>query len=516
MILNGASQSTVERYIWLLGQASELEAGWRAVKDYRAYYAGDHPVYLTPRQEEFLGPLLTHAEHTVAFNVTRAVVDTLRERLCVEGFTGNDAAGETLAEKCAEWWRMATMDKQQITVHRRALRDGATYLILAWDDERSAPVWVPNHKFDGVEGVTLQKDVDTGKVTIALKYWSVNDPLSERHGQKRRTVYLPDRILKYKEAPRGQYGWELIDADEGEAVQWWTDTLAPGGKPLGVACVEFANPGGVSEIESLIGLQNALNKVVLDLLAAGDATGFQLLSITYPGPLPAAPVGDEDATSDDLQIAPGRVTELGDGATMQAIPPGDLSQLIATIRTLVAAMGATSRTPQYYLWPQGGADVPSGEALKQLESALIARATERTILFGDAWVEAMRLGARLYNAMGYSDVDAEGQLETNWGSVEVRNDFIDMQVAEGHQRLGVPQEVLWERKLGYSPDDVNEFKRMAAQDRARQLTDVLTSLGGANGNGANGNNRAATSGVSGNGAVGRANGESNQNGAARG
>lgn len=503
MILNGASSQTVERYIWLLGQASELQAGWRAVKDYRDYYSGEHPVFLTERQEEFMGPLLTHAEHTVAFNMCRAVVDTLRERLKVEGFTGKDATGETLAAKLAEWWRGAKMDAQQITVHRRALRDGATYLILAWDETRKQPLWVPNHKYDGTEGVTYQKDADTGAATMAIKYWSVNDPLSERHGQKRRTVYLPDRIMRYKEDPKGLYGWSLIDATEGQPVQWWTDTLQAGGKPLGVACIEFANPGGVSELESLIGLQNALNKVVLDLLAAGDATGFQLLSITYPGPLPASPVDDEDATSDDLQIAPGRVTELGDGATLQAIPPGDLSQLIETIRTLVAAMGATSRTPQYYLWPQGGSDVPSGEALKQLESALIARATERTALFGDAWVEAMRLGARLYNAMGYSDVDAEADIETNWGSVEVRNEFIDMQVAEGHQRLGVPQEVLWERKLGYTPDDVKEFKRMAAREQQKRLSMVL---GGLNGS--------VTEETSGNGGGGPANGGGSANGGA--
>lgn len=476
MILNGASQQTVERYIWLLGQADTLQRGWRAVKDYRNYYGGDHPVFLTERQEEFLGPLLTEAEHTVAFNICKAVVDTLRERLKVEGFTGKDAAGEALAEKLSEWWRVAKMDLHQITVHRRALRDGATYLIAAWDEDNKAPLWVPNRKYDGTEGVTYFKDPDTGKPSMAIKYWSVSDPLSEDHGEKRRTVYLPDRILRYEEDPRGPYGWSLISPDEGQPLQWWTDTLAPDGQPLGVACVEFANPGGVSEIEDLIGLQNGLNKALLDLIAAADATGFQLLTISYKEGPTSSPVDDEEATSDDLPMAPGRILELFNEATMSAIPPGDLSQLIETIRTLVSAMSAISRTPSYYLWPQGGSDVPSGEALKQLESALVARAGERCTLFGDAWVEAMRLGARLYRAMGYSDVDPAGQIETNWGSVEVRNEFVNAQIATQHQTLGVPQEVLWERLLGYTPDDVKAFKRMAAREQAKRLSMVLGGL----------------------------------------
>ena len=34
-------------------------------------------------------------------------------------------------------------------------------------------------------------------------------------------------------------------------------------------------------------------------------------------------------------------------------------------------MAGVTRTPQYYLRPQGGGDVPSGESLKQLESGLV-------------------------------------------------------------------------------------------------------------------------------------------------
>ena len=277
MILNGASQATVERYIFLQAQSAELQQRWNAVRDYRDYYGGDHPVFLTDRQQEYLGPLMTRAEHTVAFNVCKAVVDTLRERIKVEGFTGKGAAGEALAEKAAEWFRDAQMDVQQITIHRRTGRDGNGYVIVDWDAEGEHPRWVPGRAYDGREGITYHIDPDTNQPIMAIKYWTVTNPLGVNHGEKRRTVYLPDRILRQREDPKGEYGWGPIDPIEGKPLQWWVNPMPVDGfepdasaEPLGVACVQWQTPGGVSDIEDLIGLQNGINKTMLDLLAAGS------------------------------------------------------------------------------------------------------------------------------------------------------------------------------------------------------------------------------------------------------
>lgn len=466
----------LERYIALLGEADKLETRWQATRDYRAYYAGDQETYLTPRQREYLGPLITEADHGCGFNVCKPVVDTLRERCKLRGYTGSDAAGKALAAKLADWLERAHMDAQQITVHRRALRDGVGYVVVGWDAEDKRPTWTPNRAYDGDVGVTYHSDPETGAPVLACKYWRVSDPLSEQHRQRRRTVYLPDRILRFKEDAAGQYGWTPLEPREGLAVQWWTDTMQEGGQPLGVACIEFPNPGHVSELADIMGPQNALNKTYLDLQAAADATGFQIITISYPGPAGAAPVDDEDATDDDLSIAPGRALELFDGATAGTLPPGDLAQLIQTLHTNVAVVAAISRTPQYYLWPYGGSDVPSGEALKQLESALEARATERTKLWGPAWVTAARIGARLYRAMGYTDVEPEAGLHAEWDAVSVRNEFIQGQVAEIHQRLGIPQEVLWVRQLGYSQEDAEQFKALLLEAQRAQVATTAQAL----------------------------------------
>jgi hypothetical protein len=91
-------------------------------------------------------------------------------------------------------------------------------------------------------------------------------------------------------------------------------------------------------------------------------------------------------------------------------------------------------------------------------------------------VEAMHMAARYYCAMGYTDVDPEAAIKTNWASPEVRNQQTDAATAQIEAALGVPQEALWALRLGYGPEQIEEFKRMKARADAASLTNVLTSL----------------------------------------
>ena len=500
------SQRNMEKFIWLQAQAANLAATWQAVKDYRAYYDGDHPVFLSARQQEYLGDLLTKASHTVCFNVCRLVVDILRERLKVIGFESDDPA---LALWVADLWNRAKLDIEQVTLHRRALRDGASYLIVGWDAETGWPTLTANRRYDGDNGTTYYVDDETTKPRAAVKYWAVSDPLTKKFGQKRRTLFYADRIIRQQEDVRGEFGWTPIAADEGPALQFWTATLNEGGKPLGLAAIEFQNPGKISELEDVIGLQNAVNKALLDLLAAADLTGFQMYAVSYPGPAGAAPTNDDEATDDDIQIAPGRLLELFEGATMNAIRAGDLKQLIETLQTIIGAIGKTTRTPQYYLWQSGnwGDDVPSGEALKQMESGLVARAHERIVQFGDAWVQAIRVAARLHNAMGGTPtLNAEASLSPVWASAEVRNELLISQEAQNHATLGVPQEFLWRNKLGYTAVQVKEMKQLRAAEQAEQLANIVMGLAT--------NGQQNPGGAGGNGAFGRPNSRLSDNGGA--
>lgn len=478
MILNGASAQTVEKFIALQAEATRLTDAWARLADYRDYYAGRHPVQLTARQKEFLGPILTQGDdYAFAFNLCRVVIDTLAERLKLEGFTGQDAAGKALAEKLADWWERGDCDVKQHRTHTHALRDGRAYNVIRWDAEQGIPTFEAELAFDGDTGITAHRDLN-GQIDLAVRYWRVDDITSERHLQRRRNIYRPGVILHQQEDAKGNYGWGPISPADGPAVEYWTDTLTADGAPLGIPVIEFANADAASEIAQIIGPQNGLNKLTLDLLAAGDTTGFQMLAVQYrEGVFPSATPTDDDATTnDDLRIGPGRAIELWDGTTITAIPAGDIGQLIASIRFVVNLLAGISRTPQYTLMPVGGSDVPSGEALKQLESGLVSRAEQRTRMFGNPWVRTARQMARLYRAMGARDVDAEAAIKANWASTEIRYELYNAQVAQAEMAVGVPAEALWELRLGYSPDEIKRFKTAAAAADNRRLAAVLGAL----------------------------------------
>lgn len=454
----------------------------------RAYYDGDHPVMLTERQQEFLGPLLDpKAPFPFAHNHVKSIIDTLRERLSVTGINIDGVAeddttspGAVVQQAMWEWWTKARLDSEQIRLYRRALRDGLTYIMVDFDPANMRPRFTLHHVDAGERepGIVLHRDPsDANNVLYATRYFTEFDPLEPgKTGVKRKTVYLPDQIRKYKQA---RNGWEPV-RDAGDAT-WpipWTDRT---GAPLGIPVIEFANPGG-SEVEQIIGLQNALNKAWLDLIAAADTSGFPLVVFDYQedmGQL-SAPTDDADHKgSDEIRLSPARVIEVIK-TNVQRLEAADMSQMIAVIDRIEQAISGVSRTPSYYLRPVGGSDVPSGEALKQLESGLVRRAEERQLVFGQSWEDVFALAYRIHQAFGPSLPEVEDMtINVTWADANVRNELAEAQTAEAHQRLGVPQSTLW-RRIGYTPEEVEQFQQEArqamAQETATRTSAVMAAL----------------------------------------
>jgi hypothetical protein len=243
-----------------------------------------------------------------------------------------------------------------------------------------------------------------------------------------------------------------------------------------VAVVEFANPGG-SEIAQVIGLQNAVNKSWLDLMAAADASGFPVLALEYPQGAPVVADDDPDSALDDLRIAPGRAIEVS-GGSAKRIDAANLQPMIDTVWALVAAIAGVTRTPQYYLRPQGGSDVPSGESLKQLESGLVGRALKRQNVFGQSWADVVTLALRVNETFGAGlSMDTTASVTTKWQDAETRNELSMAQVAEAHKRLGVPDEQIW-MLLGYTPEEIAQFRDVQRANDAAKVAAIAQQLQG--------------------------------------
>lgn len=487
MAIDKLTPEQLDRYIHMQSIVERQQAAAEKTRALRAYYGGEHPIMLTDRQREFLGPLVGKrqnvndpatytADFTFAHNLLGAVVDTLSERLSVTGFTVNGASmddeenGEQ-ARALWDWWKRARMDLIEQELYVAALRDGKGYLIV--DPATGDPRCVRHDLDDGKTGIMLHRDPeDASHVLYATRYFWTFDPLRPgQTGIERKTVYLPGEVRKYQRRGMGQWVAVMDDGDPSWPLPW-----ADAAGPLGVAVTEFANPGG-AEIERVIGLQNALNKSWLDLIAAADMTGFQIYASEYSDPN-YMPVAESDAGiegRDEMVIAPGRMIEIG-GGTFKAIPPADLTPLLDVIGNLTTAIAGVSRTPQYLLRPVGGSDVPSGEALKQTESGLVARAVKRQRVWGQAWEDVLRLVIRVAAAYGPGlGVDADAQIEVQWADPNTRNELSTAQTAQIHKALGVPDVQIWQM-LEYTPAQIEKFQAAANAAKAAQVAGIAAAL----------------------------------------
>lgn len=484
--LDRLTPEQLDRFLHLQAIVDRQQEAAAKVRAARAYYDGDHPVMLTERQKEYLGPLLTEGDFDFAHNVVKVVVDVVRERLAVDGFTvnGKDAGDETDSDPAAataallwQWWADWRMDSQQIRLYRRTLRDGKSYVMVDYDAENQRPRASLHEVDDYTTGITFHRDPsDANQVLFASRYFYTFDPLRPgATGSERKTVYLPGEIRKYVRDVNAVGTWRAI-LDDGDTA-WplpWVDRM---GKPLGIAVVEFQDPD-LGLVAGIIGLQNALNKSWLDLLAAADTAGFPVLALEYKDRVPS-PAGVEDDEgilgTDEFRVAPGRALEVF-GATVKRIEGANMGEMIQTIWSIVSALAVVSRLPQHDLKPQQGVDVPSGEALKQLESGLVKKAKERQLAFGQSWADVMALALRVQAAFGEQPpVLKRTNIGVQWRDANTRMEKAEAEIAKIHKDLGVPDDAVW-RQAGYSPEQVARFKQDARLDRAADVASIAGAL----------------------------------------
>lgn len=503
--LSKLTPAQLDKFIHIQSILAGQKEAAALVNTLRDYYDGYHPIYLSDRQKEYLEPALkakrnggesgdvraslTSGDFTFSQNTVKSIVDTLRERLSVSGFTVNGEGiggveGEaTPAQQVAalmwSWWEENRLDAQQIRLHRRAIRDGKSYVMVDYDAENQRPRITLHPVDDGRTGITCHRDPEMpDKILLMNKHWYTYDPLKAGEtGDRRKNTYLPGEIRKYVQ---GRGDWLRMDGNEapldaGDTV-WPTPWTDGAGEPLGITIFEFENPGG-SEVAQIIGLQNALNKSWLDLLAAADAAGFPVLVIEYEqnASFPVAR-DDEDIDGDDeFVMAPGRALEI-DGGRAHRLEIADLKQLIDTIHLIVETIAGISRTPVYQLRPGGGSENVSGETLKMLDSGLVKRAEERQLIFGQAWSDVMEMAYKVARAFGPELPEVKNlRVQTLWSDAQSRNEKNMAETAEIFKRLNVPDEKLW-AMIGFTPEDIARFKAMMRSDQAATVAAVASAL----------------------------------------
>lgn len=441
----------------LLNEEIDRQALYRA---YREYYDGQHDTQLSERQRQYLSLKMGEEFRS---NYCPIIVDALVERLKVTGFQCDGQA-----EQLWQWWTRARMDGVQGAVHLAAARDGDAYLFVGWDNDEQHPTFTFEQALCDGEGVQVVYSDERNVPVLATKRWAMRTG-GKVGKQRRMNVYYPDRIERYlSDSDTFEGNWQPY-AEEGKApVEPW---LYRDGTPLGLPVIHFRNKDtgynyGASELRDVVPLQNALNKTIIDLLAAADTTAFRIFYM----------LGDDPS---NLSVAPGswvystRPPSGENGASIGVIPGENLGNMIALIDALAIEIARVTRTPVSYFQVSG--QRPAEGTLKQEESGLVGKVKDRQTTFGNCWEDAMYLARRLANTYGNAGMDETVPISTLWADAETRNDKALLEGLQIKAMLGVPQETIW-AEMGYDAQQIETMKeqrRAAETERATLGSELL-------------------------------------------
>lgn len=403
-----------------------------AVKEFRAYAEGIQAATLTIDQRRAAGAL---CPHPLVDNVCDLVLATAAARLVFTGYRVDDPA---VQDGLDSFVVKNHLTDSQADVHYRTLRDGNHYLGLSWVPERQqptavaspedAPVILPDggvvlpvnaippqtvalgrvqvhHEpaWDGETGTFVGYDA-FGQPAWAVKDFVqlLGDPPKPR---QRRIVYFPDHLMRFIKDGDGWQPFTLPgETAASNGVIPWTKR---DGRPLGIPIVHFASarygwsPYGVSSLDGVLGLQDALNAALFDYALAAKLTAFPMLKVRGIDPGSAA-----------VQVGPGRVVGSSSAdSDVAMMAPGDLAQLKEVHASILAIIARNTATPLHLI---AAAAWPSGEAIRQANASGIRKAYELGATVGPAWATLAHRATEMVNAFGAGALDEDALITTRF------------------------------------------------------------------------------------------------------
>ena len=433
-------------------QASEELTRQAEIVEARAFFEGDHDVKLTARQLEFLG---ISAEDDFSLNMARNVVTAVEDRLIITGMqTAETGEAQPVADWAWEVWQRNRGDALQSLVHEGTPRDGEYFAIVDWEERRGIPRFYLHPRYAGPEaggdGFGMKAHYapgDTARQSLlyASKRWTETVGSGDkRETRQRLTLYYPDRVEKY--VADGE-GWKKT-RDEG-------DTAWP--IPLEFNIVaHFKNRADLrSDLASAIPIQRAMNKSVIDLLAAADMTGFGIYFAS--GFLPTT---DGLPLKTDLSnapvISPGQVVAtLKENARFGKTDGSDPTPLINLVQSYLMWLAMATNTPlsRFSLTKQ----VMSEGSQKESNEAFFAKIRKRQTTIGNGWEDAFDIGRKWANLRGGMSLSEAVDITPQWEPVQARSQQERYEEWRVKRELGVPLEMLWQ-EIGYTPEQIAEMK----------------------------------------------------------
>ncbi|HMQ05315.1 MAG TPA: phage portal protein [Pyrinomonadaceae bacterium] len=407
---------------------------------YERYYLGNHELsFATDKFANAFGSQFRE----FAMNLCPAVCDAVKDKLKIARFavsssnrdssapkstTSLTADSDEISTRLERVWHANRMPLRSGEVHKEALKNGDSYVIV-WPDASGRAGIFPNRS----DSVVVHYDGEAaGQMTGAAKIWR------DAENKTRINLFFPDRIEKYISSrpvegllPEGAEFTPFTE--KGRRIGKGAEGVVP--NPFGrVPVFHFANNAdlgsmGRSELQDAIPIQDGLNKSVLDMLVAMEFSAYRqrwAAGIELEFDADGKAIAPFKAGIDHIWIAQDPNSRFGDFETAA------LDQFLKVKDSFRIDIASVTGTPLHYLMPHMRGQ-PSGETLRRSETRFIAKVRDRQAAFGQTWAEVMNFAMRIE---GFDNLDSR----TMWEDPSPSSDRERLENILLKRKIGLPAE----------------------------------------------------------------------------
>ena len=420
------------------------------LREYDAYYEGEQPLsYMHPE----LVAQLEGQVRQVVINWPQLVVDSVEERLVVEGFLRPDSASGD--EKLWEIWQDNDMDAGAQRLHVDALALSRSYTTIGSPDSSDdAPIITDESALDMI----ATTDPRTRKTGAAVRRWSSDSEVAQAAAANMATLYLPNSTIMYEKDKSGAW------------VEKSRDNHDLGAVPV-VPVLNRARrkrPFGVSELNAVLPLSDAACKIATDMMTGAN---FHALPRYYATGVSESDFVDEQGNPVSVwKTVTGRIfASENENAKIGALAASDLANFHKTIDSLAQLVTSQFGLPPHYLG--FSTDNPAtAEAMRASEARLNLRAERRQGYFGTSHEETMRIAVRIMT--GAWDPELR-RLETAWRDPSTPTMAQAYDAGVKAYQAGIVPLRQTRRRLRFSPA---EIAQMEEEDAKQAANDPIAAL----------------------------------------
>lgn len=405
------------------------------------YYDGRQPLQYTAQR---LANVFDNRCARFTQNWCAVVVDSVLDRI---ELTGWDSEDQRQNEELDRLWNDLQIDLESFEVHEACAVAGESFMIAERTDEGEIKIYANDPR----NMVMVYEDSDPHKKRVAGKIF--------QDGEITRLIlYYDDRIEAYIANSK------LPDVGAFTAFRY--DEENSGSNESGVMPVfHFRNSRRTvkSELANVIPLQDAVNKLLSDMMVTAEFSAFPARYIVT------------NAEIDKLKNSPNEVWRIPAGASDEegtqigTLPAADLGNYSSQIAELASSIAVITRTPKHYFY--GSTAQPSGEALLAMEAPLNKKANKLRQQLNPVWAE---VGAYLLYLSGFGDVPVS-EITPVWSPVESIQPKTQAEIRTENIKSGLALTTAL-RLEGRSADEIDQIMAEKQEEDAQEKTLAQSAL----------------------------------------